>query len=133
MLLELLLEVFSIRIRIKGYLENITENTKEIIDVIGIKNKETIKYLNNDTSYKIIINNHKITMIRENKNFIHKFIFEEEKEHETNYYIKEYNTELNINIITNNLNVSENKIEITYKIIDSNEKYKYLIEMRKEL
>ena len=132
MLLDLLLEVFSIRIKIKGYLENITENTKEIIDIIGIKNKNNLKYKYNDTNYKIIINDNKIELIRENDNFIHKFIFEAKKETDTIYFIKEYNTDLVIPIMTNILNILDDKIEIIYKILDSNEEYKFLIEMRQE-
>ena len=132
MLLELLLEVFSIRVRIKGYLENITEKTKETIDVIGIKNKQTLKYMYNDTKYNIDIQNNKIILIRENDDFIHKFVFAQNKQTDTIYYIKEYNTELTVSMITNNLNIINDKIEIYYRIIDSNEEYKYLIEMRPE-
>ena len=43
MLLELLLEVFSIKIKIKGYLQNLTENTKDNIDVIALQNKRNIQ------------------------------------------------------------------------------------------
>ena len=133
MLLELLLEVFFIKIKIKGYLQNLTENTKDNIDIMGVLNKQNIHYILNDTDHKIIIDNDKVTLIRENKNFIHKFEFELNKQTKANYYIKEYNTDIDVLVITNKLNISEEKIEIIYKIIDSNEEYKYVLEMRNKL
>ena len=133
MLLELLLEVFFIKIKIKGYLQNLTENTKDNIDVLGVLNKQNIHYRLNNTDHKIIINQDKVTLIRENENFVHKFEFESNKQTKANYYIKEYNTDIDILVMTNKLNISENKIEIIYKIIDSKEDYKYVLEMRNKI
>ena len=133
MLLELLLEVFSIRIKIKGYLHNLTENTKNNIDVIGILNKQNIHYILNDTDHKIIIGKDKVILIRENNSFIHKFEFELDKQTKANYYIKEYSTDIDVIVMTNKLNITEDKIEIIYKIIDSNEEYRYVLEMRNKL
>jgi len=125
--------VFSIKIRIKGYLANKKENTKDNFDTIGIKNGQQIKYLINDTKYKIILSDTQVTLIRENDSFIHKFLFEEKKKTKTNYYIKEYSTEIEVSIITEYIDITESTIEIEYKIEDNAEEYKYFLEMRKEL
>ena len=125
--------MFFIRIKINGYLENLSENTKDNIDVIGILNKQNIHYTFDNTDYKIIINKDKVTLIRENNCFIHKFDFEFKKKTKAKYYIKEYNTDIDVLVMTNKLNITEEKIEILYKIIDSNEEYKYVLEMRKML
>lgn len=125
--------MFFIRIKINGYLENLSENTKDNIDVIGILNKQNVHYTLNNTDYKIIINKDKVTLIRKNNCFIHKFDFELKKQTKANYYIKEYNTDIDVLVMTNKLNITENKIEIIYKIIESCEEYKYVLEMRKML
>lgn len=133
MLLELLLEVFCIKIKIKGYLQNLTENTKDNIYAVAILNKKNIHYILNNTDHKIIITDDKVFLIRENQEFVHKFVFELNKQNKASYYIKEYNTEFNFSIITSKLFVDKNKIEIIYKIIDSNEEYKYLLEMSEKI
>lgn len=133
MLLELLLEVFSIRIKIKGYLQNLTENTKDNIDVIALQNKRNIHYVFDNTDHKLIFDKNTVTLIRENANFVHKFVFELNKQTKASYYIKEYNTDIDVLVVTNKLNISKDRIEIIYKIIDSEEAYKYVLEMREEL
>ena len=129
MLVELFVEVFFIKIKVKGYLQNVTENTKETIDTFGIKNKDTISYILNDTKHKITISNNKILLIRDNQEFLHKIEFELNKEKETEYYIKELSTSIYLFIQTTYLSINENLIEIHYKVIDSQEEYIYLIEM----
>ena len=129
MLVEFLLEVFFIKIKVKGYLQNITENTKEIIDTFGIKNKETISYIIDKTKHKITISNNKILLIRDNQEFSHKMFFELNKENKTEYYIKELSTSICLLILTTYLSISDNLIEIHYKVIDSQDEYIYVIEM----
>jgi len=127
--LNCLWRCFFIKIKVKGYLQNVTENTKEIIDTFGIKNKDTISYILNDTKYKITISNNKILLIRDNQEFLHKIEFELNKEKETEYYIKELSTSIYLFIQTTYLSINKNLIEIHYKVIDSQEEYIYLIEM----
>lgn len=126
---EFLLEVFSIKIKIKGYLKNITENTTENIDTYAIKNKNKISYINNNTKYNISITKEKIILKRESDEFIHGMIFLPEKETETEYYIKQLNASLNIKILTTKIEQDDHKIQINYKNIDTDNKYIYLIEM----
>lgn len=128
MLVEFLLEVFFIKIKIKGYLNNLTENTKEFIDTTGIKNKNKITYIKDNIKYKLEKYPDKIILIRESEEYLHSMIFELNKETETNYYIKEFNSNISLKITTNKLDITENKIEINYKVADNNDEYIYLIE-----
>lgn len=47
----------------------------------------------------------------------------------TEYYLKEYNNCIEFKIKTNNIEKSNNKIEISYTILDSDIDYIYIIEM----
>ncbi len=55
--------------------------------------------------------------------------FELDKKTTTDYYIKELNTSLDIDILTNKLILSDKLIEINYIIIDTGQEYSYKIEM----
>lgn len=129
MTIEIFLEVFYIKINIKTNLTNITENTNEINELKAIKNKNTITFMIENTKNKIIINNNELVLIRDNPEFSQKIIFTSGKETKSEYFIKEYNTTLNINILTTNLTILPDKIKISYKIVDSEELYDYQIEI----
>ena len=49
--------MFFIKINIKGYLKNITENTQELIDTTSIKKDNKISYIIDNTKYILIIEN----------------------------------------------------------------------------
>jgi len=121
--------VFIIKIKVKGYLKNLTENTTEIINTKAIKNSNIISYVLDNTKYKIIIDNNKITILRENDEISHGMIFECNKQYSSEYYLKELNYSLEFNILTNKLIINKNKIDITYQIIESNDIYNYVLEM----
>ena len=110
---EFLLEVFSIKIKIKGYLKNETEKTTENFEIFGIKNKEKITYI----------------IDRETEEFIHSMVFIPKKTTDTIYYIKEYKSEIPIKIHTKYIKKVNNYIEIAYKTIDNEIEYIYNIEM----
>lgn len=120
--------MFFIKIKVKGYLENLTENKKDLIDTKAIKNSNTISYIIDKTKYKIIIGKNKITLLRENDEFTHGMLFEENKTNKSEYYLKESNYSLEFNILTTNLSIDKNKINITYKIIESDNIYNYVLE-----
>lgn len=120
--------MFFIKIKVKGYLENLTEKKKDLIDTKAIKNSNIISYIIDDTKYKIIIEKNRITLLRENDEFSHGMIFEENKTNKSEYYLKESNYSLEFNIETTNLNIEKNKINITYKIIESDNIYNYVLE-----
>lgn len=126
---EFFMEVFFIKIKVNGYLENKKNNSKEIIDTFGIKNKDNITYYYNDTRYKFNIKNNKLTLVRDNQDFTHSFIFELNKETKSEYYIKEFSTKLDVYLITTKLKIADNRIEINYKIKDTDDEYIYVLDL----
>ena len=126
---EFLLEVFYIKIRIKNTLKNYNEKTEDLIETFAIRNKGKISYQNDNTIYKLLLSDKKILLIRETEEFIHKFVFDLDNITKSEYYIKELNTSIDISIKTTKLNISENRIEIDYEIIDNNNQYSYILDM----
>ena len=126
---EFLLEVFHIRIRIKNIIKNHSEKNDNLIETFAIKNKDKISYHNEDTTYKLFFSDEKIILIRESREFIHKFIFDLDNVTKSEYYIKELNTNLDILIKTTKIKKSTKRIEIDYEIIDNNNKYSYILDM----
>ena len=124
--------MFNIKIKVKGYLRNLTENTEELFNTEAIKNSNVISYIVNKIKYKIIIDN-KITLLRENNEFLHGMIFESNKKQRSEYYLKELNSSLEFKLETIKLIIEDNKIDITYKIIESESIYNYVLEMSDNL
>ena len=122
-----------IKIKVKGYLKNITEATKENIDTYGIKNNNIISYIIDNTKYKLILEDSKITLLRENNEFSHGMIFIEGKTNPSEYYLKESNYSLEFNIETTKIILDNNKIDITYKILESDNIYNYVLEVSDNL
>ena len=125
--------MFNIRIKVKGYLKNLTENTEEIINTKALKKTNIISYIIDDNRYKLIIEKTKITLIRESNEFSHIIIFEENMKHKTAYYLKDSNFSLEFTILTTKLIIEKNKIDITYKVIESANIYNYILEMSDNL
>ena len=128
MLIEFLRRCFFIKISIKGYLKNITENTQELIDTTSIKKDNKISYIIDNTKYILIIENNKVTLLRENNEFSNGMIFIENSTTISEYYLKESSYSLEFNIETTKLIIDKNKIDITYKIIESENIYNYVLE-----
>ena len=126
---EFLLEVFYIKIRIKNTLKNYNEKAEDLIETFAIRNKGKISYQKDNTIYKLLLSDKKILLIRETEEFIHKFVFDLDNITKSEYYIKELNTSIDISIKTTKLNISENRIEIDYEIIDNNNQYSYILDM----
>ncbi len=121
--------MFFIKIKVNGYLKNITDNTKEIISVSAIKNKNKISYILNETKHKITIYDDKIVLVRENDEFVHSLIYSIDNFTKSEYYIKELNTNIEIKIKTNKIELDEKHIKIDYEIVDSGDKYSYRIDL----
>lgn len=126
---EFVLEVFFIKVKVKATIKNITDKTEEKIDTFGTKNKNKITYHNGDTKIKLEIHKDNLILVRENKNFIHTFDFKINKETNSEYYIKEYNTSIDINVLTTKLVISDNRIILAYIIKDSSDEYNYILDM----
>ena len=86
----------------------------------GIKNKNNIIYKDNNVSVKIIFSDI-IKIIRENSEYKIELNFNKNKKTKINYLLKEYNKSLELNLVTKNININNNYIEILYEIIDNNE------------
>ena len=76
-----------------------------------------------------IINSKKILLNRNNDEIESTMSFEENKKIPSLYTLKENNISIDIEILTNKLEIKENNIKITYTVIDSNTVYEYNIEM----
>lgn len=118
-----------IKVKVYGYIENIGNSKRENIDTVAIKNKEILSYYHNDIKHKIVFQNNSLKFIRENQAFIHSFNFKLNKETESKYYIKEYNTDISLPIITKKLEMNNNYIKINYLIKETNEEYVFVLEM----
>lgn len=122
------LEVIFIRIKVKGYLKNNTENDSLEFEEKGIKIKNKISYLNNNIKNTIKINDNGVILIRENDEFLNTFVFNNKKS-TTNYLLKENNYSFDLDVITTHIDVSDNIINIKYKIVETNCEYEFKIEM----
>lgn len=122
------LGVIFIRILIKGYLKNITDNEMFVFEEKGIKNKNKITFSNDEVKTSIKIDDDKILMIREGNDFINSFVFNI-KNSSCNYLLKENSYDVDIDIATIKMDISENSIYIKYVIVDSNCEYEYKLEM----
>lgn len=118
-----------IKVKIKGFLKNLTFPEEEIIDTFGIKNNDVISYIQNDIVYKLIKENNKIIMQRQNDEFSHEMKFETGKKNKSEYYLKELHHSLEFNIETNYIKLTQNKIDIEYKIKETENIYNYVIEL----
>ena len=128
----MLIEFFGgviIKVKIKGFLKNLTEKEEEIINTFGIKKDNTISYINNDIKYKIIIELNKIILQRENNEFSHEIKFEQGKTNKSEYFLKELHYSLEFNIETNYIKLTQDKIDIEYKIKETENIYNYVIEL----
>ena len=117
-----------IRIKIKGYLKNITDNEIFEFEEKGIKNKDKITFNNNNVKYSIKCNNSEIILIRDGDDFINTFVFNK-KNSNSNYFLKENGYDMDMEVITSNIEISDELIYIGYEIISTSCKYEFKIEM----
>ncbi len=86
----------------------------------GIKNKNSIIYKENDILVHINYDDD-ISITRENKDYKITLNFNKNEKTKIKYTLKEYNKYLELELITKNIKVTNNSIDISYKIIDNNE------------
>ena len=125
------LDVIFIRVLIKGYLKNISENEIVNFECKGIKNKNKVTYVDNDVRFNIKINDDNVLLIRDGADFINTFIFDKNKKNSiSNYLIKENNCDVDIDIDVIDLKIDDDIIYIKYLISETNCIYEYKLEMR---
>lgn len=122
------MDVIFIRIKVKGYLKNITENEIIEFEERAIRNKNKITFSCDNVKTTIKINDNDVVMIREGIDFINSFIFNI-KDSSCNYLLKNNNYDVDIDINTIDINIGDDSIYIKYLIIDSQCKYEYKLEM----
>lgn len=120
--------VIFIKIKVKGYLKNITENEIIEFEERAIRNKNKITFSCDNVKTTIKINDNDVVMIREGIDFINSFIFNI-KDSSCNYLLKNNNYDVDIDINTIDINIGDDSIYIKYLIIDSQCKYEYKLEM----
>lgn len=119
----------KIKVKVNSILSNTTDKENQIVECTGIKQKNKIIYKHENIKHSLIINNNNIELIRENDIFKNILSFQLNKATNNEYYIKENNISVYINIITNEININENEIIVKYKVLDSNTEYIYKIEV----
>jgi len=117
-----------IRVKINGYLRNNTEKDIYDFNIKGIKNKNKISYSCDNVMYNICIEKDNIILKREGNDFINTFIFNK-KNSISNYLLKDNNYDVDIDVITKDINVSDNSVYIKYLIVDSNSEFEFKLEM----
>lgn len=117
-----------IRIKIKGYLKNITEKEIFNFEEKGIKTKDKVTFIAKDVKYTLKITNNEVFLLREGKDFINTFIFNK-KNSKSNYLLKENNFDIDMEVKTDYIEIKENYIYIEYEIISTSSKYQLKIEM----
>lgn len=117
-----------IRVKIKGYLKNITENELCEFEQKGIKNKNKITYANDNIKNTIKIGDNEIMLIRDGNEFVNTFVFNKDSS-SCNYLLKDNNYDVDIDIISSTIEVRDDYIYVRYVVVDSNCEYEYKIEM----
>ena len=117
-----------IRIKVKGYLKNITDNEILEFEENGIRNKNKIIYSSDNIKNTVKINASEVILIREGNDFVNTFVFNK-VDSSCNYFLKENGYDVDIDITTIKVDVTDIYVYIRYLIIDSNCEYEYKIEM----
>ena len=107
-----------IRIKVKGYLRNITDNEIFEFEERGIKNKNKITFNNNDIKYSIRCNDNEIMMIRDGNDFVNTFIFNNNNS-KSNYLLKENGYDMDMEVNVSNMESNDKLIYIEYEIVST--------------
>ena len=113
-----------IRVKIKGFLKNITEKENLFFDEKGIINKNKISFISDNIKYNIKYSDSEVIMIRESKDFINTFVFNKKKSSST-YTLKDNDYSIEMDIIVNELIIDNDFINIKYIISDTECEYEY--------
>ena len=99
------------KIKIKGYLKNITENQTIEFETTAIKEKDKYKYIINNEKYILkTLNSNKIILNRDNNEYNCIMYFETNKKTSSEYTLKEKNISIPIDIKTTNIKITATKI-----------------------
>lgn len=108
-----------------------SNNSKEDYNVIGIYDKDNEKieyYENRNLVTSVILDLKNKILIRDNKDYYLEYHLLENQITENKIDIKELNQSMILKIKTEKFTLLENKVEIFYTLLDSDEIIKYIIE-----
>jgi len=108
----------------------ITSDKKEEYKLLGEYNpeKNIISYQESgDLLTEVVLDLNQNILIRENKDYYLQYKFIENEETENEMKLKDLNQSIKLKIKTEKFNVTNNKIEIIYTLLDSNETINYQI------
>lgn len=113
----------------KKQIEVILETDEEVIknNTLAIITDNVIKYNDNNVLVILKISDSEVIITRENNEYQLTLKFKKDKKLIGNYLLKENNINLKLEILTEKLIISENKIEIVYILNDEIRKYKLFI------
>lgn len=121
-----------IRVKITGFLKNITENNILCFDEKGIKKNNKISFVKDNIKYDIRYSDLEVFLLRNGSDFINSFSFNKSNGN-SSYMIKDNNYTVDMNIKVNKFFVSDNIIDIDYVICDTDCEFNYKLEMREYL
>lgn len=117
-----------IKIKVKGYLRNITENEIISFEENAIKNKDKISYVSDGIKSILKIDNNDLILVREGNDFVNTFLFNN-KNSRCNYLLKENGIDIDIDIRTSIVDIKNNYILVRYVVVDSECEYEYKLEI----
>ena len=118
------------KIKINGYLKDLTNQELLKINTNAIKTNQKLSYHDNEEYYTLkTISPTKLILTRKTTELECTYYFELNKVIPTIYYIKNQELSLEIDIKTTNIEINDKNIKINYNVVDSNIKYEYYIEM----
>ena len=118
------------KLSLNSILKDLNENTVDSNKVIARKEKNKITYKIDDMNYTIkIVSSNKLVLNRSNENLECTMYFVLNKKIPAIYTDKEREYTVEIDIKTTHLDITDDKIDIHYLVVDSNASYEYHIEM----
>lgn len=115
----------------KFIIKLVTSDNKEEYSLLGKydQEKNIIYYQESKellTDVSLDLNNR--MLIRNNRDYYLKYKFQENEETENEIKLKDLNQSIKLKIKTEKFKITNNKVEIIYKILDSNETISYQIQ-----
>ena len=97
----------------------------------AIKRQNKICYNFDNVKTTVKVNDDSVYLIREGTDFINSFSFNKKKS-DCNYYLRDNNCSVDIEIKTKLIEITNSNICIKYIVIDSGIEYEYMLEMSDE-
>lgn len=118
------------KINLKGQITNLTNNEKKSFETKAIKTKNKLSYMLDNEKYVLYLPSvNKLILNRETPEINSTIYFEPQTITTSFYKIKDNDITLEINIKTNQMEITDTTIKIVYTVLDSSIEYEYKIEM----